>query len=210
MILAVRHGEADGNRDRRFIGQLDVPLSELGRRQAELVGDRLAAMGVERIVASDLQRAAGTAAPLARLTGIEVETFAELREVHNGEWAGLLPTEIETGWPELFAAYRSGDDVARPGGERWADVRARVVPVVEDLLAADRVTALFSHGGPLLCLAAWAAGSTHDGNVFSGPISPPTNAGIMTILSGPRLASYNDTGHLGEALEDHGGLDFID
>lgn len=210
MLLVVRHGEADGNRERRFIGQLDVPLSTLGHRQAERIGTRLLAHGVDRIVSSDLDRAARTAAPLARLTGLPVETDPALREVHNGRWAGLLPTEIEAGWPELFAEYRMGVDVARPGGERWADVRARVIPAVRDLLETGDRVAVFTHGGPTLIIAAWASGLGIDGNVFAGPIAPPTNAAVTTILPGPRLGGYNDTGHLGDDLEDDGSMPFLD
>lgn len=210
MIYLVRHGEAEGNRDRRFIGQLDVPLSDLGHRQANLVGERLARLGIERIVSSDLVRATDTAAPLATATGLDIEQSESLREVDNGEWTGLLPTEIEEGWPEMWADYRAGDDVARPAGERWADVAARATAAVEGLLDDPASTAIFTHGGPLLCLAAWASGLTIAGNVFAGPIAPPANAAITTILVGPRLGAYNDTGHLGDALEDDGRIAFFE
>lgn len=210
MIHLVRHGDAEGNRERRFIGQQDVPLSELGRRQARLVAERLAEAGITRVVSSDLARARDTAAPLADLLGVEVELAAGLREVDNGLWTGLLATEIEASWPTMWAEYRNGVDVARPGGERWADVAARSRAVVADLLDAGTRVAVFTHGGPLLCLASWASGLELRGNVFTGPMAPSANASVTTILPGPRLASYNDTGHLGEASEDDGRLPFLE
>jgi probable phosphoglycerate mutase len=210
MLHLVRHGEAEGNRERRFIGQQDVVLSELGHRQAALVADRLARSGVVRVVSSDLARARATAQPLAEALGVTIELDAGLREVDNGLWSGLLATEIEAGWPAMWAEYRAGADVARPEGERWADVAARARVVVERLLDDGEPTAVFTHGGPLLCLAAWASGIAVAGNVFTGPIAPAANGAITTILPGPRLAAYNDTGHLGAAMQDDGRLPFLE
>jgi glucosyl-3-phosphoglycerate phosphatase len=207
-VFLVRHGEAEGNRERRFIGQQDVPLSDLGRRQADLAAHRLASSGATRVVASDLVRASATAQPLADLLGVRVEVDAALREVDNGAWTGLHAEEIEQGWPDLFSAYRAGDDVHRPGGERWEDVRSRVVPVVEDLLGASDPVAVFTHGGPVLCVALWVAGITGVGNIFTGPLVPTSNAAISRVVPGPRLVGYNDVGHLGGALDDDGQPSF--
>lgn len=205
MLVVVRHGEAVGNTERRFIGQLDTPLSPLGVEQAARAARRLRVLGIERIVSSDLRRARDTAVALAEDTGIDIEIDERVREVANGDWTGLHPDEIEQRWPEMLADYRAGVDVARPNGERWADVRARVVPAAEEYLSDGRRTALFTHGGPVLIMAAWASGIEVRGNVFAGPFAASTNAGITTILPGPRLASYNDTGHLGEAFDDPSG-----
>lgn len=196
MLVMIRHGRADGNSEHRFIGQSDVALDDEGRRQAAAVAARLAEVGVERIVSSDLRRTVDTAAPLARLLGLEVEAEPGLREISNGEWTGLLPEEIGAEWPELWTSYTEGTDVARPGGETWANVRDRVVPVLERLAATGVTTAVFSHGGPIVVAAAWASGVSLPGNVFRGPVAAPANCGITTIVEGPRLLGYNDVGHL--------------
>lgn len=209
-VLLVRHGEAVGNRERRFIGHLDVALSELGSAQAQRVAERLADAGIERIVSSDLQRAADTATPLSRLLGIPVETTPELREVNNGDWTGLLPEEIRAGWPEMFADYLRGVDVARPGGERWRQVYARVSAVLGDLLRADTTVAVFTHGGPLLCAAAWATGTEIAGNIFTGRLAPASNGSVSAIITGPRLATWNETGHLGITHVDDGRMGFFE
>lgn len=196
MLVLIRHGRADGNRDHRFIGQSDVPLDDEGRRQAEAIAARLADVGIERVVSSDLRRTADTAAPLARLLGVDVDVEPRLREIANGEWTGLLPEAIRAGWPDLWASYTEGADVPRPKGERWADVRGRVVPALEGLLASGRTTAVFTHGGPIVVAAAWASGVSLPGNVFRGGVAPPANGAITTIVEGPRLLGYNDVGHL--------------
>jgi probable phosphoglycerate mutase len=208
LLLIVRHGEAEGNRDHRFIGQQDVPLSDLGRRQANAVADRLERLGVDRIVASDLARARDTGAPLAHRLGIPIEEDPRLREISNGAWAMCLPEEIEEGWPDLWSRYRSGEDVPRPGGETWADVGIRVRAALDDLANADAtVTVVFAHGGPVLWSVYWALGIPLDVQLFHGPAHPASNASITTIgLPGPKLRSYNETSHLTGDLMPEGDL----
>lgn len=195
-VILVRHGEAEGNRDHRLIGWSDVGLTDVGHHQARLVADRLAQAPVGRIVSSDLRRTVETAAPLAQALGLEAVLDARFREIHNGDWTGLTPQEVSDRWTEQWQRYVDGNDVERPRGEQWSDVRARVVEGLEELLVADGVTVVFSHGGPLVIAAAWASGVALKGNVFKGTLASAENASLCTIVSGPRLLGYNDVGHL--------------
>jgi probable phosphoglycerate mutase len=201
VVLAVRHGEAEGNFHHRFIGQSDVPLTELGRNQADLLATRLTRLPISRIISSDLDRALATIRPTAESLAIPVEQDARLREILNGDWSGLLPDEIASRWPDLWQAYRRGDDVLRPGGESWAAVRSRILSVLEDLPQDDAVVLLSTHGGPCLTLAQWALGIEPGRNIFRGPLGAVDNTGLVAIdLSGPRLLAFNDLGHLGNIL----------
>ena len=197
-ILLLRHAEAEGNAEHRFIGQQDVPLSVLGRRQAEVLTRRLQLLPITQIVSSDLQRCVDTVRGLADVSGLEIETDRRWREISNGEWGGLVGEEIAQRWPDAWQRYRGGEDVARPGGERWADVRKRVVAAFEDLaggLAEEDVVVVSTHGGPGALLAMWATGLS--GTAFGGPLGPLANASITTLsLPGPRLLGINDVGHL--------------
>src|ERR1700693_4379213 len=85
-LLLVRHGLTHSNVQARYSGQTDVPLTEVGERQAEAVGKRLAAEPLDVIVSSDLQRASKTADAIARHHGLPVWHDADLRETHLGEW----------------------------------------------------------------------------------------------------------------------------
>lgn len=88
--------------------------------------------------------------------------------------------------------------MARPDGERWADVRVRVVAAFEELagqLTEDDLVVVSTHGGPGAILALWATGLS--GTAFGGPFGPLANASITTLaLPGPRLLGINDVGHL--------------
>jgi probable phosphoglycerate mutase len=207
-LLVIRHGHAEGNAEHRFIGQTDVPLDDLGHRQAQALAGRLQATPIDRIVSSDLSRAIDTITPLAEAIGVSIERDARLREISNGEWSGLLPDEISARWPELWAAYRTGEDVLRPGGEQWATVRDRVVAAARDHAASGGVIVLCTHGGAALNLALWAAGLPPGGNIFMGRLGALGNTSITTIEvmaeSGDdaRLVGFNDVGHLAGATPD--------
>ena len=195
-VILVRHGEADGNSTHRLIGWADVALTPTGREQARRLADRLASAPIDRIVSSDLRRATETARPLVEATGVGLDTDPRLREIDNGDWTDLAPQEISLKWAEMWRAYTDGEDVHRPNGERWVEVRERVIEAVAGLLAQDGLTVVFTHGGPLLLSAYWASGTTVEGNIFKGPLAPALNASVCTIVDGPRILGYNDVGHL--------------
>ncbi len=201
IALVIRHGQAEWNDDHRFIGQTDVPLDPLGRHQADALARRLAPLPIKRILSSDLSRARDTIAPAADVLGLQVETDSRLREVANGDWTGLLPSEIQAGWPEMWKAYAEGEDVKRPGGENWKKVRLRVVECVSELAGTEELIAISTHGGPALCLVNWSLGLTPEGNIFKGRLGAVENVALNVIdLEGPRLLAYNDLGHIPEGL----------
>jgi broad specificity phosphatase PhoE len=107
--LLLRHGQSEWNAVGRWQGQADPPLSDLGRRQA---WEAARAIGVvDAIYASDLQRAAETAAIIAGEIGVgPVILDPDLRERDAGEYSGLTRAEIE----ERFPGYL--DDHRRPPG----------------------------------------------------------------------------------------------
>jgi probable phosphoglycerate mutase len=115
-----RHGQTVWNAERRFQGQSDIPLDEAGQAQAERAARLLAALRPDLIVSSDLSRAAQTAAPLSRLTGLEVTVDKDLRERSGGCWEGLTDTEIRTRYPVEHASWTP------PDGEPSALVADRV------------------------------------------------------------------------------------
>lgn len=207
-MLLIRHGEAEGNREGRLIGQTDAPLSEFGRSQADAVAARLASLPISRIISSDLPRAIQTAQPLATHLQAQVEVEPRLREISNGAWEGRMPDDVEAHWPDLWRRYRAGEDVVRPDGESWADVGRRAVAAISEL-SNDRLIAVFTHGGPIIQILRWAVDIPHDTHVYTGPMGAMANTSISTIsLPDVRLLGYNDVGHLGRFTR-HAELPFF-
>src|SRR5690348_14779444 len=96
-ILLVRHGETPWNREGRYQGRTDVPLSEVGEAQAAALGARLARVPLAVAVASPLSRARRTAeAVLAgRSPATTLELDPGLLEISHGGWEGKLASEVE-------------------------------------------------------------------------------------------------------------------
>lgn len=151
-VILLRHGQTTWNREKRFQGQLDVPLDDTGMRQADAAARVLhATEQPQTIVSSDLARAARTADTLGRHAGVPVTFDADLREAHAGRWQGMTHEEILAADPLLLQQWRSAVDV-RPGGdgETRTEVGARVAGAVErhlDSVPPGGVAVFVTHGG---------------------------------------------------------------
>ena len=163
-LLLVRHGQSTWNAQQRWQGQADPPLSALGERQARAAAPAVQHLGVDRVVASDLERARRTA-ELLTPAGEPVSVEPALRERHAGDWTGLTRTEIEERYPGWIEEQRSP-----PGFEAEVPLLARVLPILERLLAdpaATAVTLAVTHGGVIRTI------ERH----FGAPSAPVPNLG---------------------------------
>lgn len=156
-LVLVRHGVTDWNREGRWQGWLDPPLSADGRREAELLARRVADdpdLRPARVVSSTLDRARQTAEVIAATLGLEVEPDPRLMEIGAGEWEGRTHSELEATDGERYRAWRSqASDARPPGGEALERVADRVRQLLHDVTATPGTTMLVSHGGVLRALA---------------------------------------------------------
>jgi broad specificity phosphatase PhoE len=146
-IVLARHGETEWSRDLRHTGRTNIPLTDKGRRQAELLRDSLAGRSFERVLSSPLDRAVET----CRLAGVgeRAELTEDLLEWDYGEYEGITTAQIREGRPTWYL-WRDGC----PGGETAADVGRRVDRVIGDLDGMEGDAAVFAHGHVLRVLAA--------------------------------------------------------
>jgi len=152
VLLFIRHGETDWNRQGRFQGQIDVPLNDTGQAQAERLAARLAAERYDRLFSSDLLRARQTAAPLAARWGRAAVAVAGVREQGFGVLEGLDAATIQARHPELWRQWQQQDaDFAAPGAESQRQFHTRVLQAVRELAAqaAGLRVAVVTHGGVL-------------------------------------------------------------
>jgi probable phosphoglycerate mutase len=149
LLILWRHGNTDWNAGDRVQGQTDTPLNDRGRDQAAAAAVRLATLRPTAIVASDLRRAADTAAELAALTNLPVRLDARLRERHFGDWQGLTISEIAERYPAEYARWRAGEPDLGCGVESMDDMAKRVgVALREAVDAAPGGTIVVAtHGG---------------------------------------------------------------
>jgi len=160
-LFLVRHGQTDWNILRRFQGQSDIPLNEVGQKQAMALADRLSTQHIDTLYFSDLQRTHETANIISSLSGCKPELHPDphLREINFGDWEGLTYNEIKEKYPDALAE-RENDIYknAPPNGETLEQLCTRVRTILDELYAKhkDQVVLIVSHGGVLqilLCLA---------------------------------------------------------
>src|ERR1700712_3896727 len=168
-LVILRHGRTAWNAERRYQGQEDPPLDEVGNAQAIEVAALVAAMRPDVVVSSDLRRAQQTAHKIAALTGHQLSYDRRLRERHLGHWQGLTRDEVQARYPEEFADWLAGRGVTRRGGESRQEVATRAQKALGDLPEVE-LTVLVSHGATSMCLSAALLGLPQTSSIL-GPLA---------------------------------------
>ena len=134
-LLLIRHGQTEWNKEGRYTGQSDIPLTELGHQQAQQAAEKLVDLPPDVLYSSDLLRARQTAAPLSEMFSLDVSIDPRLKEINQGQWEGMLFPDIKQKFAKEFAAQRSNPvKVGAPGGETVEQVRTRVFSALEDII----------------------------------------------------------------------------
>jgi broad specificity phosphatase PhoE len=200
--VLIRHGQSTWNREHRIQGQLDPPLSNEGRRQAELVGRRLSGRSFAGFYSSDLKRALETAELIGTAIGARPQSETSLREIFLGDWEGLRTEEIAERFPEAWARWVEEPDWdVVPGGEGAALFDARVAGTLDDIFRrhAHGDVLVVTHGGVIQVALHRIVGRPPQG-LFPFKIQ---NASISLIEKRERrmvIGGVNDIGHLETAL----------
>jgi len=201
-VLLVRHGQSQGNAERRFGGHSPTPLSGLGHRQAEATARSLANERVTALYSSDLLRAVQTAEPLARATGLEITQTSALRERSVGRLEGLTFEEAAAAHPDEYAALLRRDfEHVLAGGESYRQLLDRAAAELDRALELHRggTVALFSHTGTICILALHLMGALDAPHLKPVWLSS-SNCGVtrFSIEHGGliRIKALNDTRHL--------------
>ncbi|HEV2027366.1 MAG TPA: histidine phosphatase family protein [Candidatus Dormibacteraeota bacterium] len=201
-MLLVRHGQSTWNSEHRIQGQLDPPLSQEGRRQAELLAQRLAGFRFAGFYASDLKRAFETAQAIGVALGAQAEAMPGLREVYLGEWEGLRTEDLAQRSPEAWARWTEEPDWDLvPGGEGSALFEARVSAALDAIFErhAHGDVLVVTHGGVIQVALHRVFGRPSRGlfafKIQNASISVLEKRGGRMVIGG-----VNDTGHLEPAL----------
>jgi len=149
-VHLVRHGEVF-NPEKVLYGRLPgYRLSDLGEQMAQRVGEHLASRDVTHLVASPLERAQQTAAPLASLRGLEIHSDANLLEATNvfeGKRVSVGDGVLRkpSAWRHLYNPFKPS------WGEPYVDLAARMRVAIQDARDAARghEAALVSHQLPI-------------------------------------------------------------
>jgi broad specificity phosphatase PhoE len=200
-LILVRHGETLLNREFRYVGIGDYPLSEHGRLQADQLAEALSGLPIAAVYSSPLQRAYCTAQSIASKHALPVQILSSLVEGSFGSWEGMSRAEVLARSPQdeqQLLAWEHDPNLAPPGGESIAMIYERAVTMVEQLsqVHVEQAIVLVSHVGvikALLC-AALAAPLTCCSHIF---LDPATISVVDWHPLYPLLRLLNSHAHLG-------------
>ncbi len=157
-IYLVRHGETVWNAEGRLCGSSDIPLSDRGCRQAELLAERLRDVPLAAVYSSPLLRARQTAEAIAKPHRLPVGLVFELREIDYGDWEGMAVAELARRFPEAERC-RTDDPIrfAAPNGEPFTRFVARVTGAMERLARRhlNETIACVAHQGVNRVILCW-------------------------------------------------------
>lgn len=151
MLLLVRHGETEANRQGRYLGRADLELTARGRAQAERLAHDLPRPDL--VISSPLRRARETAAALTASFDVD-ERWIEL------DYGPFDQQPVGAGPPDLLERWRRDPTFAPPGVETFAALSARVSEACDQLAAAaeSSVVIVVTHVGPIKAALCWALG----------------------------------------------------
>ena len=151
-LIIIRHGQSTYNLANLFTGNLDVPLSPLGKEEASEAGKKLKGMIFDTAFTSVLIRAQETLSIILdeiNQSAIPVIKDAALNERMYGDLQGLNKSETEAKYgAEQVEIWRRSYEVKPPGGESLEDTYNRVIPYYE-----SEIKPKLKGGGNILIVA---------------------------------------------------------
>lgn len=153
-LILVRHGESEGNRDRRFLGHTDLPLTERGHLQAEKTAEFLDKYPVDLIYSSDLRRAFQTGEHIASRKGLSIIEDPVMREIYAGEWEGKEVKLLEKEYEKDYSVWKNNIGLSRcTGGESFKELYARIIPELTRIANENQglSVCITTHATPIRC-----------------------------------------------------------
>lgn len=207
-LLLVRHGETLWNREGRYQGRTDIPLSPEGEAQARALGVRLAGLPIAIALCSPLARTRQTAEAILGSRDVVLEADDALIEISHGQWEGQLASDIEISHAEMFGTWRTRPDRHVPAGpeaETLGDVEARAWPVLVRTcarLTGDATALIVAHDAVNRVLLCRVLGLPLT-RVWMFRQSPAA----LNVLSGPSIGELqvvrlNDAEHVAPLLQE--------
>ncbi len=146
-LFLVRHGETTWNKEGRYYGHSDVPLSDKGIAQAKELGNYFRKIEFDKVIVSPLIRAVDTA---KELTDQELEMEKRLMEQNFGRFEGKTYGELQQEFPEELVCWnRNHQEYCLPEGESFRMVRERVDDFLQDLWKEEGKVLVVAHKGTL-------------------------------------------------------------
>ncbi len=207
-IFLIRHGETNWNKEGRFQGQIDIPLNENGKDQANKTFEYLRKISFNKAFSSSMHRPYETAQIILQNNkDLKIEKIDSLVEISHGLWEGKLEAEIREKWPNLLKNWHDKpEEVIMPEGESIKDVSERSVEAFEKICLSQKdndLSLLVAHDAVNKTLICNMLGINYS-NIW---MIKQGNGGITIIdlfndpSKPPVISALNITTHLGGIID---------
>ena len=197
-LYIVRHGETEWNRERRFQGWKDSPLTEKGRQQVKSLAERLKDHEIDYLYSSPSGRTMETADIIADANDLEIIEEPGFKEINLGELEGKRSEWIKSNYPDVIYDFWNDPENYEPiSGEDFYDLRERVIGTLNNILEKhpDDKILIVSHAATSKTIL-----SDFDGKELSRLWDPPfLKAASLSVVDiegdGSEIKMYGDVSH---------------
>jgi broad specificity phosphatase PhoE len=209
-IYLIRHGQTAWNKEEIFRGRTDVPLDEIGLKQAELAGQYFRTMEIHRIYSSTLSRAWETAQKIAQFLNLKVQPLEGILDMSFGKWEGQSHGDIQKYDSEIYRQWREEPHLVRlPGGESLDDVKVRAMAALEEVIQKHSGKTLILVSHRVVCKVLICAILGLDNSHFWQITQDTTAINLIQHREGKYILSLmNETCHLKALKEERVKTDF--
>lgn len=199
-IYITRHGQTEWNSERRLQGWKDAPLTDLGKKQAEVLGKKIRDIDFDKIYCSPLDRTRKTAEIALNSKEDTPIVFDErLKEINMGEWEGMKSETIKEEYSEYYDKFWNSPDQYEPKtGESYHDVKKRIIDALENMIEADpdENILIITHGCASRVILSYFEGRPLS-ELWDTPKLKETNLSLIEVDGeDSSILMYGDSSHL--------------
>ncbi len=202
ILIFIRHGESDGNKNSRFNGNLDLLLTDKGREQAQKTAEYLDKYKIDKVYASDLKRALETAKIIARRQNLDVIKDENLREIFGGDFEGKIYSDLSKLYPTEFGMWLNDLGNCRcPNGESIRELLHRFNTKIKDIAQENREQTILigTHAMPIRVMSTvWNKKDITKIRDFDFVRNASVTVVDYSDIDNPVVLEYDVAEHLGE------------
>ena len=200
-LYIVRHGQTKWNKEKRMQGWADSKLTELGRKQAKLLGESLENIEFNQVVSSPLGRTRETSKLVIGDRPVELIINDNFKEMGFGSWEGQDPEELKIKHPEVFRdLWTRADKYVPIDGESFEELQNRIIKGINQVIKGnpDGNVLIVTHGMVIQMLLLHMKGLPLD-QLWHRQVVHPTSLTVIEVKDGKaEIIKEDDIGHLAD------------
>ena len=200
-LYIVRHGQTKWNKEKRMQGWADSKLTELGRKQAKLLGESLENIEFNQVVSSPLGRTRETSKLVIGDRPVELIINDNFKEMGFGSWEGQDPEELKIKHPEVFRdLWTRADKYVPIDGESFEELQNRIIKGINQVIKdnPDGNVLIVTHGMVIQMLLLHMKGLPLN-QLWHRQVVHPTSLTVIEVKDGKaEIIKEDDIGHLAD------------